>query len=153
MPFKQVLLHLANFFMIQRPQSLWLLAAALCAALTYRFPFYSGNKTGKNNVQQFENLVASSNFLLLIFSGVLAAGCLIIIFLYKDRRQQLKLTVAAAALSVINIVIYFSQLKKFTSGNISLTAVLAFAVPVLLLLAARGIWKDEKLVKSLDRLR
>jgi hypothetical protein len=54
---------------------------------------------------------------------------------------------------VINIVIYFSQLKKFTSGNISLTAVLAFAVPVLLLLAARGIWKDEKLMKSLDRLR
>jgi hypothetical protein len=35
----------------------------------------------------------------------------------------------------------------------SLTAVLAFAPPILLILAANGIRKDEKLIKSLDRLR
>jgi hypothetical protein len=59
----------------------------------------------------------------------------------------------AAGLSIINIIIYFSELKKFISGNMSLTAVLAFAIPIFLLLAANGIWKDEKLVKSLERLR
>jgi hypothetical protein len=44
-------------------------------------------------------------------------------------------------------------LKKFTSGNMALTSVFALAIPVFLLLAISGIWKDEKLVKSLDRLR
>lgn len=139
--------------MIQRIQSIWLLVAALCAALTYKFSFYSGNKTGEANIQEFEKLVASSNFLLVISTAVLTAGCLIIIFLYKNRKQQVWLTVAVAALSVINLIIYFTEIKKFASGTFSLTAVFALAVPVLLILAARGIWKDEKLVKSLDRLR
>ena len=139
--------------MIQRIQTIWLLLAALSAAFTYKFSFYSGNMTGNDNMQTFEKLIASSNFLLLLFTACLTAGALIIIFLYKTRKQQLWLTLAAVALSIINLVIYFTQIKKFTSGAISLTAILAFAVPVLLLLAARGIWKDEKLVKSLDRLR
>ena len=63
------------------------------------------------------------------------------------------LTVAAAAIAVINIIIYFSEVKKFVSGNMSLTAILAFAIPIFLVLAVNGIYKDEKLVKSLDRLR
>ena len=139
--------------MIQRMQTVWLLLAALCAAFTYKFSFYSGNTVDKNNVSKFENLVASSNFLLLIFTAILAAGGLIILFLYKDRKLQFRLTLVAIVLAIIDLIIYFQQMKNFTSGNISLTAVLAFAIPVLLILAARGIWKDEKLVKSLDRLR
>lgn len=139
--------------MIQRIQSLWLLAAAVCAALTYKFSFYSGNKTGEANMQELEKLVASSNFLLVIFTTLLTAACLVIIFLYKNRKQQLWLTFTAAVIAVVNLIIYFKEIKKFNSGTFSLTAVLAFAIPVLLILAARGIWKDEKLVKSLDRLR
>ena len=65
----------------------------------------------------------------------------------------MRLTVAALFISAINVILYFTQLKKYTSGNIALTAVFALAIPLLLFLAARGIWKDEKLVKSLDRLR
>ena len=139
--------------MIQRIQSLWLLAAAVCAALTYKFSFYSGNKTGEANIQELEKLVASSNFLLVIFTTLLTAACIVIIFLYKNRKQQLWLTITAAVLAVVNLIIYFKEIKKFNSGTFSLTAVFAFAIPVLLILAARGIWKDEKLVKSLDRLR
>ncbi len=139
--------------MIQRIQTVWLFLVALCAALTFKFPFYSGNMVGKDNIPRYEKLVASSNFLLLIFTAVLIGGAIAIIFLYKNRKQQLWLTITAAVLSIINIIIYFTELKKFISGNVSLAAVLAFAIPVLLLLAANGIWKDEKLVKSLDRLR
>src|SRR6188474_2660452 len=126
--------------MIQRIQTVWLFLAALFAALTYKFPFYSGNVISKENVQRFEKLVASSNFLILIF-------------MYKNRKQQMWLTGAAAGLSIINIILYFTELKKFVSGNMSLTAVFALAIPVLLILAINGMWKDEKLVKSLDRLR
>jgi hypothetical protein len=139
--------------MIQRIQTVWLFLAALCAAFTYKFPFYTGNKIKTNNVQIYEKLVASSNFLLLIFTAGLIVGTIIIIFLYKNRKQQMWLTVVAAALAVINVIIYFTELKKFISGNMSLTSILAFAIPLFLLLAVNGIWKDEKLVKSLDRLR
>jgi hypothetical protein len=139
--------------MIQRIQTVWLFLAALFAALTYKFPFYSGNIINKEKVQLFEKLLASSNFLVLIFTAGLIVGTIIIIFMYKNRKQQMWLTAAAAGLAIINIVIYFTELKKFVSGNMSLTAVFALAIPVFLLLAINGIWKDEKLVKSLDRLR
>jgi hypothetical protein len=139
--------------MIQRIQTVWLFLVAVCAAFTFKFPFYSGNVIGKDNVQHFEKLVASSNFILLILTAILIGGTAAVIFLYKNRKQQLWLTIAAVIISIVNIIIYFSEIKKFVSGEISLGAVLAFAIPVFLLLAANGIWKDEKLVKSLDRLR
>ena len=139
--------------MIQRIQTVWLFLSALFAALTYKFPFYSGNILNKENFQIFEKLKASSNFLVLLFTAGLIAGTIFIAFMYKNRKQQMWLTATAAGLSIINIILYFSELKKFTSGNMALTSVFALAIPVFLLLAISGIWKDEKLVKSLDRLR
>jgi Domain of unknown function (DUF4293) len=139
--------------MIQRIQTVWLFLAALFAALSYKFPFYTGNIINKENVQIYEKFVASSSFLVLIFTAALVGGTICTIFMYKNRKQQIWLTVAAAGLSIINIILYFSELKKFTSGSMSLTSVFALAIPVFLVLALNGIWKDEKLVKSLDRLR
>ncbi|HMK18641.1 MAG TPA: DUF4293 family protein [Chitinophagaceae bacterium] len=139
--------------MIQRIQTVWLFLSALFAALSYKFPFYAGNIINKEKVQVYEKLVASSSFLLLIFTAVLFGGMIYIIFMYKNRKQQIWLTVGALGLSIINIILYFSELKKFISGNMALTSVFALAIPVFLLLAINGIWKDEKLVKSLDRLR
>lgn len=139
--------------MIQRIQSVWLFLAVLFAALTYKFPFYTGNIIGKDNIQRYLELTAASNFILLILTAGFIAGTTAIIFLYKNRRQQLWLTVVAACLSIINLVIYFYEVKKFLSGNMSLTAILAFALPILLILAINGIRKDEKLIRSLDRLR
>jgi membrane-associated HD superfamily phosphohydrolase len=139
--------------MIQRIQTVWLFLAALFAALTYKFPFYTGNVINKENVHIYEKLLASSNFLVLIFTAGLVAGTVAIIFMYKNRKQQMGLTAAAAGLSIINIILYFTELKKFISGNMALTSVFALAIPVFLVLAINGIRKDEKLVKSLDRLR
>jgi drug/metabolite transporter superfamily protein YnfA len=141
--------------MIQRIQSVWLLLAALCAAFTYKISFYSGNKLGMDNKPVFEKLTASSNFILLITTAILLAGCLYIIFLYKNRKQQLWLTIGATTLAVINLIIYFAETKKFlqSESNYGLGAVFALAIPILLILAASGIWKDEKLVKSVNRLR
>lgn len=139
--------------MIQRIQTVWLFLAALCAALTYKFSFYIGSKLGAENKPVPAKMFASSNFLLLVFTAALVIGTIIIIFLYKNRKQQLWLTIAAGGLSIINLIIYFGEIKKFDSGGISLGAVFSFVIPVLLGLAANGIWKDEKLVKSLDRLR
>jgi hypothetical protein len=42
---------------------------------------------------------------------------------------------------------------NFYNGNIALWAIFYFAVLIFFILAARGISKDEKLIKSMDRLR
>jgi drug/metabolite transporter (DMT)-like permease len=139
--------------MIQRIQTLWLLIAIICAGLTLKFAFYSGVKTGNDNLEEFQNLTATSNIYILTLTIILIIGCVFIISLYNKRKKQLRFTILAAAISVINLVLYFGQIKSFNSGNVSLAAVFAFAIPIFILLASRGIWKDEKLIKSLDRLR
>lgn len=139
--------------MIQRIQTLWLFIAAICAALTFKFPFYTGNTTAKDGTLVYERLTASSNLILIILTACLTMGILILIFMYKTRTKQMWLTIAAAGVSIINLVLYFMDIKNFSSGSISLTSILSFAIPIFLLLAARGVWKDEKLIKSLDRLR
>ncbi len=140
--------------MLQRIQTIWLLLAATAALITLKFSFYSGNKIA-DNVKQFVKLTAMENMILMILTVAVAVAALVTIFFYKDRKMQLKITLATFVLSVINIVLYFTEIGKFIpkEGTYSITSVVALAVPVLLLLAARGIWKDEQLVKSTDRLR
>lgn len=139
--------------MIQRIQSIWLLLAAVFSGLSFKFPFYSGNMAASDPAGFVKELTAASNILLLFLTALLVAGCFIAIFFFKNRRLQLQLTISLIVLSLINLVIYFTQIQKYVSGNLALTSVFSIAVPVLLLLAARGIRKDEKLIKSLDRLR
>lgn len=138
--------------MIQRQQSLWLLLAAVASFLSFKFPFYTGNIL-ENNLSRFEELEGGSNFFLLVLTGLSILISLIAIFLYKDRKTQFKLTIVGILMAIVLLVLYFTQIKKFSSGNFALTAVFAFAILVGYLMAARGIWKDEKLVKSLDKLR
>jgi drug/metabolite transporter (DMT)-like permease len=139
--------------MIQRIQSIWLFLAAVCATLSFKFPFYSGNKIEKDKLPSLEKLTASSHFILLVLTVILIVEIVATIFMYKNRKQQLWLTITSVILSLINLVIYFTQIKNYSNGTLSFTAIFVFAVPVLLILSVRGIWKDEKLVKSLDRIR
>ena len=80
---------------------------------------------------------------------------LIDIFLYKNRKLQLRIVLVSLLVSILNVYLYLKETNKFVQGegNYDLTCVLAFAIPILIILAAMGIYKDEKLVKSLDRLR
>jgi len=57
------------------------------------------------------------------------------------------------AVSILNIVLYFVFTKKYDTGAIALSAVFSFAIPIFFIMAIIGINKDEKLVKSVDRLR
>ncbi len=139
--------------MIQRIQSLWLALAALAAFFTLKFSFFSGNKMDQSSVKTWQELTAINNILILILTialGVMAGIC---IFLYKNRKLQLRLALVALAVSFITLALYYFETKKFTEGNFNLTALIALSMPVLLALASRGIYKDEKLIKSADRLR
>jgi len=140
--------------MIQRLQSIWLLLAAAAAFCSLEFAFYSGNMVAAN-AKSWVKLTAQSNLLLLILTAGVGIAALIAIFLYKNRKQQSGLVWITFLVSIINLILYFVQVQKFVpgEGSYNLTALFAIIVPVFLLLAIRGIRKDQKLVKSLDRLR
>jgi hypothetical protein len=141
--------------MIQRIQSVWLLLAGAAALLTLKFSFYSGNIIREAQPKAFASLIATSNIMLTITTVATGLLALVTIFLYKDRKLQTRLTFVTLLLSCLSLVLDFLQVKKFVpgEGNYDLTAVISIAVPVLLILAIRGIYRDQKLVKSLDRLR
>jgi uncharacterized membrane protein (UPF0182 family) len=139
--------------MIQRIQSIWLLLAAADACLTLKFSFYSGNKAALNQSAKFTSLNATGSIALLLLTVAVAIAVFISIFLYKNRKLQLRAVLATIVASIINLLLYYFETKKFAEGNYDLTAIIALAIPLLLISAARGIYKDEKLVKSLDRLR
>lgn len=139
--------------MIQRLQTIWLLIAAVCAILTYDLAFYSGVKLSETNIKQFMELNALADVIIMVLTGLVALICLVTMFLFKNRKMQLRLTIVALLASIANLVVYFAETAEFTDGNILLTSIFSFIIPFFLVMAARGIYQDEKLVKSMDRLR
>ena len=142
--------------MIQRVQSIWLLLAAAAAFFTLKFPFYSGNMFSEDKISKsFAEINAQSSILILVLTVGIGISAIIGIFMYKNRKEQLRICLAGIGAGVINVVLYFLQVKKFVpgEGQYALTAVLVILIPLFLILAARGIYKDQKLLKSLDRLR
>jgi hypothetical protein len=139
--------------MIRRIQTFWLLLAAIAALVSLKLSIFSGMKPGDNQVNQYTSLTGSSNFIILILTAGTGVVAAIIIFLYKNRKMQIRFTWIALILSIINLIMYYLEARKFTNGNYSLTALVVLIIPVLLILALRGIYKDEKLIKASDRLR
>ena len=139
--------------MIQRLQTLWLIVAAFVTFLTFKFPFYHGSIIDKNNQLQAARFTAQYDTLTLALTAILLGVIVIDIFLFKNRKLQLRLAILALIISIIDIGVYFSRLKTFANGELSLASVFSFVLPVLLFFAVRGIWKDQRLIKSLDRLR
>lgn len=153
--------------MLQRKQTLWMLLALVCAALTFKFAFYFGNmKVGLNGIAPLEvkavptlgagSVSASAgSVLILIVTVLIIAGIIINIFNFKSRGKQLLITIGLIILSLLNIFLYWwkSGVPPFESGNYSIGMLLSLAIPVFLIMAALGIRKDQRLVKSADRLR
>lgn len=137
--------------MIQRQQSLWLLLAAVCGFLSFKMPFFAGaNETATSGGAAYVD--AGSSFFLIVLTAASILLSLITIFMYKNRKLQVKLALAGLIISVISIILYFVEIKNLP-GAIALWSVFSFATPVAYFMALKGIWKDEKLVKSLDKLR
>ncbi|PUZ28031.1 DUF4293 domain-containing protein [Chitinophaga parva] len=146
--------------MIQRIQSLYLLLAAIAGAATWYFPLWHATLTNGTQVE----FHAPQSYLLFIVLMIIVALAAVSIFLYKNRKLQFRLTVlnvilaiAATALQYIKVQAEGNQLQANNLGPVTASylpaAFLPIVITVLLLLAARGIYKDEKLIKSLDRLR
>jgi hypothetical protein len=144
--------HLLNKHMIQRIQSIWLLLAAGLDAITFKVPFFSGDWI-KDKFLAVIDLNATTTIwlsILSIFTGVIALAN---IFLFKNRSLQLKLCYLGIFLTLALLTLYFLEKQNFIGGTISIWSVFYFAILGCFVLAARGIRKDQKLIKSLDRLR
>jgi peptidoglycan/LPS O-acetylase OafA/YrhL len=136
--------------MIQRIQSIWLLLAAVAASLTFKFEYYSGINLQHPTLYK---ITATENIPILLLTVAVSALALVIIFLYKNRKLQLRLCILGILLEALLIFLYYNQIKSYTDGTLSIWAILHGAIALLFFMAARSINKDERLIKDSDRLR
>src|SRR5258705_8740591 len=140
--------------MLQRHQILWLLLATAGGILNFMFPFAGGEELVlKTAMKQRAEIIAGNNFFTLILTVVTIGISVVTIFMFKDRKMQMKLCLLGLLVSVLILVLYFLNMKKIISATPALWSILPVAVIAGYYMAFRNIRKDEKLVKSLDKLR
>jgi hypothetical protein len=133
--------------MLQRIQSIWLLLAAVFAFLTFKLPFYQAA------VIQGGEVNAQSTIWLTIVAALAGALAFINIFFFNNRKLQLRICIFGIILTIVLVALCFLEMTKFANGSLALSCVIYFAIIAFFILAANGIRKDEKLIKSMDRLR
>lgn len=139
--------------MLQRIQSIWLLLAGAFTATTFRFPFYSGMLKPEWGATVSFELNAQSDIWITVLTALICGLSFVTIFLYGNRKLQLRFTIAGLLLALGLLTLYVLHLGRFATGVMALSSVFYFAIPVCFLMAARGIVRDERLLRSMDRLR
>lgn len=148
--------------MIQRVQTIWMILAAIAVFLTIKFSFYSGTLAIQNGTDavtsmatdgSYHLVTATDNFLILILTSALGTGIIINIFLFKHRSIQIRIIIAAILMECLIVFLYFRQTQNYTQGNFNIWAILHILIIAFLIMAARGIYRDSKLVKESNRLR
>ncbi len=141
--------------MIQRIQSIWLFVVAAVAFTTFKLSLYTGKLAG--GVERIFQL--ADNFLLVVVIIALGLLAIICLFLYKKRRLQFRLSVIGMLGSLGFLFLEYLKVEQFKKENVFQTgsyqvgALLPILMVVFFFLASRGIYKDERLIKSMDRLR
>jgi hypothetical protein len=138
--------------MLQRIQSVWLLLATAFDAVTFRFPFYSGDWE-KDTVAAVIDLNAKTTIWLTILTVLTGILAFVTIFLFDNRKLQLRLSYLGIFLTLVLLTLYIVEIENFFTGTVALWAIFYFAILACFIMAARGISKDEKLIRSMDRLR
>lgn len=155
--------------MIQRIQSVYLFVVFILSLVLLFMPLVSfvdlDNQT-KIILNAFHFVNSKSEVipdtpLLVSLSGAIifvVLDSLIAIFVFKNRKTQMKMCMYSILMQIIiiGLIVYYSYIGN--SGNDlqikpQFAAVLPLITLVVTYLAYRGIKKDENLVKSFDRLR
>lgn len=139
--------------MIQRIQTVYLVLAAISIGNIILAPLgYQETEAGiVASIRMMEHLPS----VIISVLGVLLA--IIDIFLYNNRKLQLKVTSLFIVLGVLSLaslaLFHFVTGKELYTKLNYVPYVLAFFSIVFGIFAHRGINADEKLVRSMDRLR
>jgi uncharacterized protein YacL len=140
--------------MIQRQQTLWLLLATFAAIGSFMFPFVVGDELKADIPMPVRATIdAGSSFLLLLATCASLVISAVTIFLYKNRPQQVWLCAGGMVITLLLIFLYVKEMNKLREPVLALSAVLPVLILFSYIMALRGIRKDDKLVKSLDKLR
>jgi peptidoglycan/LPS O-acetylase OafA/YrhL len=138
--------------MIQRIQHLWLFLASLVSAGQFLTNIYHDDSPWILSV--------GNDYSLLLLTVLLIGLPLVTIFMYKNRATQRNLvwlTIFINAAFVALMLFWVSRHNEGTSapqnGTYWIGSVLPIMSFIMLIAALRGIRKDEKIIKSLDRLR
>lgn len=148
--------------MIQRIQSVYLLAVAILMVLLMSFPM--GVFTDGNAISEFTNLSVIRNevnnyapwalFVILLIVAIQALGT---IFLFRKRMLQIRFCMWGLILLMgyyVTFLVFIFLLKDENESFIpSWTICLPFVAIILEWLSIRAIGKDEMLVKAYERLR
>jgi hypothetical protein len=142
--------------MIQRIQTLWLTIVAITAFATSQLTLYVGEQASKAEIP----FKLAGNLLLAIVIILLGILALICLFLYKNRKLQFKISVFGVILSIGFLFLeyyvvenIFKPKNSIVTGAYQIGALLPLVMVIFFFMAARGIYKDERLIKSMDRLR
>ncbi len=158
--------------MIQRKQTIYLFLAAIAMALDFVFPIASFIGSGQYQLEFYIYQVVSKvpdmvppfdvMFVAPVtaLTGLVVLGSLLTIFMYRKRIMQAKMVRGLVIFTLADVALLFfyniPALEKLTGYQAEYNYV-GIAMPliamVLLILAIGGIMKDEKLVRSADRLR
>ena len=155
--------------MLQRIQTIYLLFASVALFALFLFPFVHNVYVDGKPVtilvtgvfQDVNGQMVHTQFFtaLTAVTAIIGLLPLAIIFLYKNRKQQIAFSYSAL-LVIIGVSFWMSQTVKKVMGstqidthNWGIGLFLSSISIVFILLAIRAIRSDEKLVKSADRLR
>lgn len=134
--------------MLQRIQTLYMVLAAIVSiAIVLLFPMYTSN----GNV-----VMAMDNPVIFFFFGFCSGGLLANIFNFKKRKFQVVLNrlvligYLVTLAFIITDMIGSADSKDVVFGAASLVPLFAI---IMVFLANKGIMKDERLIKSADRIR
>lgn len=153
--------------MIQRIQTLYLVIATALMAVTIFTPmaqFFDGAQEFTLTafaLKDAAGVTAQPTLymgILLAIAGVLP---LIVVFLFKNRQLQIRLCAAEIVLLLGSLVViaihYYLSARLFESANglesLKVGVIMPLIAIVFVALAIRAIFRDEVLVRSLDRIR
>lgn len=144
--------------MIQRIQSVWLFTASFISGSLFIFPLYHYT-LGNTNTAIL--MTAKSEYLLLVLASIMTVLPIVALFMYSNRKRQKGIawmSMLSSAGFVIAMLMKIENLKQgippATNDNFALPGpIIPLVSIVFLLLALKGIRKDEELIRSVDRLR
>lgn len=155
--------------MIQRIQSLYLFISSILVLLWYFMPLaeiVSYETSYKFSIYGIKNLEDNSwmyhTIIISIIAAIASIATLATIFLYKNRKQQVKaaqflLLLHTAVISSAFLLIDTAKSTLPLANEIIVNHKISMTFPlislILIFLAIKAIKKDEELVRSADRLR
>lgn len=155
--------------MIQRIQSVYLLFAAIVIFALYFFPFaHSVPVSGVPSTikvtgiyqETAQGLTITQPFTVLtVVTALVGLVPIVLIFLFRNRKMQTTLCYLAIFV-IIGFSFWVASTVKAQTGGFEMTAnnfgvgaLLSSISIILLIMAAKAIQRDDKLVRSADRLR